>query len=58
MVRLPGIHDGKTISRPTGELFLHTMLEAMLRHQVHSEADIDILLAQQPSLPEKFTGGQ
>jgi hypothetical protein len=44
MVRLPGSHDGQTISRPASAMFMHTMLEAMLRNQVHSDADIDTLL--------------
>jgi hypothetical protein len=45
MVRLPGSHDGQTISRPTSAMFMHTMLEAMLRNQVHSDADVDALLS-------------
>jgi hypothetical protein len=43
IVHLPGSTTAQTIARPTSELFVHTMLEAMLRNQVHSDADIAAL---------------
>jgi hypothetical protein len=43
MVHLPGSTTAQTIARPTSELIVHTMIEAMLRNQVHSDADIAAL---------------
>jgi hypothetical protein len=43
MVHLPGSTTAQTIARPTSELIVHTMLEAMLRNQIHSDADIAAL---------------
>jgi hypothetical protein len=42
-VHLPGSTTAQTIARPTSELIVHTMLEAMLRNQIHSDADIAAL---------------
>lgn len=49
IVHLPDSHDGQTISVPTSAMFVHDMLEAMLRSEIHSDADIDALRAKQPS---------
>jgi hypothetical protein len=43
MVHLPGSTTAQTIARPTSELIVHTMIEAMLRNQIHSDADIAAL---------------
>lgn len=48
IVHLPGSTTAQTISRPTSEFFVHTMLEAMLRNQVHSDGDIAALAAAAP----------
>jgi hypothetical protein len=54
MVHLPGSTTAQTIARPTSELFVHTMLEAMLRNQIHSDADIAAL---PPGAPVAGQGG-
>jgi hypothetical protein len=55
MVHLPGSTTAQTIARPTSELFVHTMLEAMLRNQIHSDADIAAL---PPGDPVAGQGGR
>jgi hypothetical protein len=56
MVHLPGSTTPETIARPTSELIVHTMLEAMLRNQIHSDADIAALPPGTPVPDQADTG--
>jgi hypothetical protein len=46
IVHLPESEEGKIISAPVSLMFVHTLLDAMLRGQIHSESDIDSLGAK------------
>lgn len=56
MVHLPGSTTAQTIARPTSELFVHTMLEAMLRNQIHSDGDIATLPPDAPVVSQGNVG--
>ncbi len=48
MVHLPGSTTAQTIARPTSELFVHRILDAVLRNQIHSDADTAALVPHAP----------
>jgi Sulfatase len=52
MVHLPGSEDGQVISQPVSAVVVHGILQAMLRNQVHSPADIAALAAQPAAQPQ------
>ena len=43
IVHLPGAEEGAVNPAPVNLMFVHSVLEAMLRGQIHSQADIDSL---------------
>ena len=48
MVHLPGQNTGQTIAKPVNLLITHTILEGLLRGQIHTPADIHNLIEQLP----------
>jgi hypothetical protein len=47
MVHLPGATSGQVISTPTSVLAVHSILDAFLREQLHTPADLEKLVDQQ-----------
>lgn len=48
MVHLPGATAGQVISTPASVLAVHSILDALLREQLHTPADLERLIDQQP----------
>jgi hypothetical protein len=46
MVHLPGSEEGQVVSQPVSAMIVHPILEAVLRGQLRSSADIAALVAR------------
>jgi hypothetical protein len=47
MVHLPGSEEGQIVSQPASAMIVHSIVEAMLRGQLHSSGDTAALIARQ-----------
>lgn len=47
MVHLPGTEDAQIVSQPVSAMIVHSILEAMLRGQLHSSVDTAALVGRQ-----------
>jgi hypothetical protein len=48
IVHLPGEDGPQIIAKPVNLLFAHNLLEALLRGQIHTMPDINILTGRKP----------
>jgi hypothetical protein len=48
MVRLAGSATGALISKPVSALAVHSILDGLLRGEVHTRTDLEQVIEQQP----------
>jgi hypothetical protein len=48
MVHLPGADTGELIAKPVSALSVHTILQGLLRDEIHDSTDLDHLIDRQP----------